>query len=93
MADNKLAQKIREDKISLAERTLAVAKETLEDIEAAKHEASVKDLIAIFNAAVKTHRDLVSDIRDMEDAESDSERKLAVEYKSKVDELLGRFGK
>jgi hypothetical protein len=54
-------------------------------------EASVKDLIQIFNSAVKTHRDLMSDIVAIQDKESKEEKQLAVEYTGKVDELLKRI--
>lgn len=93
MASETLSKKIRDDRIQLAERCLSVAKETLDDIHASKHEATVKDLIAIFNAAVKTHRDLVSDIQNMEEVETPSEKILAKNYTGKVDELLKRLDK
>ena len=54
-------------------------------------EASVKDLITIFNSAVKTHRDLMSDIVAIQDKETKEEKDLAKEYTGKVDELLKRI--
>lgn len=81
-----MMEKIREEKIELAERCLDIAQEILEDIHSLKGEASVKDLIAIFQTAVKTHRDLSNDIQGMVVPEDKGE-----EYKSKVDELLRRI--
>ena len=54
-------------------------------------EAGVKDLVQIFNSAVKTHRDLMSDIIGLEDKVSKEEEKLAQEYTGKVDELLKKI--
>ena len=54
-------------------------------------EAPVRDLITIFNSAVKTHRDLMTDIVSIEDRESKEEQKLAAEYSGKVDELLKKI--
>jgi hypothetical protein len=54
-------------------------------------ECSVRDLVSIFNAAVKTHRDIVSDIVSLTETESKDEASLAKEYDSKVDILLNRL--
>ena len=89
--DKDIVERIKEDKIQLAERCLEVAKGALEDIDNSLAEATVKDLVSVFNAAVKAHRELVSDIVSMEDPEADAEKKLAPSYTSKVDELLGKL--
>ncbi len=83
--------KILAQKEKLAANVLQVAEDALEDIKVTMAEASVKDLISIFNSAVKTHRDLMSDIVAIQDKESASEEKLAQEYTGKVDELLKRI--
>lgn len=80
--------KIIEAKEKLAADVLEVAQDALDDIKAVMCEASVKDLIQIFNSAVKTHRDLASDILAFQDSESKQEKDLAKEYSGKVDELL-----
>ena len=88
--DNKNS-KIIASKEKLATDVLEVAQDALEDIKVCMSEASVKDLIQIFNSAVKTHRDLMSDIVAIQDKESKEEKELAKEYTGKVDELLKRI--
>jgi len=75
----------------LAAEVLQVADDALQDIKACMGEAGVRDLINIFNSAVKTHRDLMSDIIGLEDKVSKEEEKLAQEYTGKVDELLKKI--
>lgn len=76
----------------LAGDALKVATQALGYIEDALPDAGIRDLITIFNSAIKTHRDLVSDIVDLTSPrESDKERDLAKEYSSKVDEMLRKF--
>ena len=88
--DNKNS-KIIASKEKLAADVLEVAQDALEDIKVCMSEASVKDLIQIFNSAVKTHRDLMSDIVAIQDKETKEEKDLAKEYTGKVDELLKRI--
>jgi len=88
--DNRNAKLIAQ-KERLAASVLQVAEDALEDIKATMSEAPVRDLITIFNSAVKTHRDLMTDIVSIEDKESKEERKLAEEYTGKVDELLKKI--
>ena len=83
--------KILSQKEKLAAEVLQVAEDALEDIKVSMGEASVRDLLNIFNSAVKTHRDLMSDIVSIQDKESKEEEKLASEYTGKVDELLKRI--
>ena len=83
--------KIIASKEKLAADVLEVAQDALEDIKVCMSEASVKDLIQIFNSAVKTHRDLMSDIVAIQDKETKEEQVLAKEYTGKVDELLKRI--
>ena len=93
--DNK--DQILRNKAKLAENALRLAETTLGDLEACAGEASVRDLLQIFNSALKAHRELTSDILaiEKEDAEaaekakeSPTEKDLAVQYDSKVQELL-----
>jgi len=93
---------ILREKALLADNALRLAKTTLGDLEACAGEASVRDLLQIFNSAVKAHRELTSDILtiEKEDAEAAeklketaNEKQLANEYKGKVDELLKNLKK
>ena len=86
-------EKIISQKERLAKDVLQVAEDALQDIKACMGEAGVKDLIQIFNSAVKTHRDLMSDIISIEEKVSKEEEKLAQEYTGKVDELLKKITK
>jgi hypothetical protein len=83
---------ILKTKEALAGDALKVATQALGYIEDALPDAGIRDLITIFNSAIKTHRDLVGDIVDLTTPkESDKERDLAKEYSGKVDDLLKRF--
>jgi hypothetical protein len=84
-------EKIISQKERLAKDVLQVADDALQDIKACMGEAGVKDLVQIFNSAVKTHRDLMSDIISIEEKVSKDEEKLAQEYTGKVDELLKKI--
>lgn len=86
-------EKIISQKERLAKDVLQVAEDALQDIKSCMGEAGVKDLITIFNSAVKTHRDLMSDIISIEEKVSKEEEKLAQEYTGKVDELLKKITK
>ena len=89
--DNKA--KIIDQKIKLSEDVLQVAEEALKNIKMSMADAQVRDLVSIFTSAVKVHRDLVSDVANIEEKESSSkqEKQLAKEYTSKVDELLKKI--
>ena len=86
-------EKIIAQKEKLAADVLQVADDALQDIKATMSEAGVRDLINIFNSAVKCHRDLMSDIIGIEEKQSKEEDKLAEQYTGKVDELLKKIGK
>lgn len=75
----------------LASEALSVANEALGYLKDTLPECSARDLVSIFNSAVKTHRDIVSDIVALTDPETKSEAELAKEYDSKVDELLKKI--
>ena len=84
-------EQIISQKERLAAEVLQVADDALQDIKACMGEAGVRDLLNIFNSAVKTHRDLMSDIIGIQEKESKEEQKLASEYTGKVDELLKKI--
>ena len=85
--------KIIQQKEKLAADVLQVADDALQDIKACMGEAGVRDLINIFNSAVKTHRDLMSDIIGIEEKQTKEEDNLAKEYEGKVDALLKKISK
>ena len=85
--------KIVAQKEKMAADVLQVADDALQDIKACMGEAGVRDLLNIFNSAVKTHRDLMSDIIGIEEKSTKEEEKLAQEYTGKVDELLKKISK
>ena len=72
----------------LAAEALKVANEAIGYLQDQLSECSTRDLVSIFNSAVKAHRDIVSDIVALTETESKSEKELAAEYSGKVDELL-----
>ena len=82
---------IIQQKERLAAEVLQVADDALQDIKVCMGEAGVRDLLNIFNSAVKTHRDLMSDIINIQDKETKEEQQLAKEYTGKVDELLKKI--
>jgi hypothetical protein len=90
MAKNK--EDILKQKEVLASESLQVANDALGYIQDQLPECSMRDLIAVFNSAVKTHRDIVSDIVALTSTdESKSEQDLAKEYDGKVGELLKKL--
>lgn len=76
----------------LASEALKVANETLGYIQDQLPECSVRDLVSIFNSAVKTHRDIVSDIVSLTAVDTKSEIELSKGYDGKVEQLLKQFG-
>ena len=84
-------EQIIEQKEKLAADVLQVAEDALQDIKVCMGEAGVRDLLNIFNSAIKTHRDLMSDIITIQDKETKQEKELAKEYTGKVDELLKKI--
>ena len=75
----------------LAAEALKVANEALGYIQDQLPECSTRDLVSIFNSAVKTHREIVADIVTLSEQESKSEKELAAEYEGKVGELLKKL--
>ena len=82
---------ILREKEFLAAESLKVANEALGYLQDQLPECSTRDLVSIFNSAVKTHRDIVSDIVSLSEIESKDEASLAKEYDSKVDVLLKKL--
>jgi hypothetical protein len=78
-------------KVKLANDALDLAKDSLSDLKACMGECGVRDLVQIFNSAVKAHRDLSADIISAEETESKQEKDLAKEYTGKVDDLLKKL--
>ncbi|NDB66231.1 MAG: hypothetical protein EB165_07590 [Euryarchaeota archaeon] len=83
--------KIIASKEKLAADVLQVAEDALEDIKVCMPEAGVRDLLNIFNSAIKVHRDIMSDIIAIQEKETKEEEQLAKEYDGKVDQLLKRI--
>jgi hypothetical protein len=89
---SKSKQDIITQKEHLATEALKVATEALGYLQDQLPECSTRDLVSIFNSAVKTHRDIVSDIVALTATdESKSEAELAREYDGKVGELLKKL--
>ena len=84
-------ESIISQKEKMAADVLQVADDALQDIKACMGEAGVRDLLNIFNSAVKVHRELMSDIIGIEEKQSKDETKLAEQYTGKVDELLKKI--
>lgn len=93
---NKTKSQIIAEKRALADHSLEVAISALRDIEVAMEEPlSVKDLLSIYNSAIKNHREISTDLINMakEGEESQEEAKLAVEYTGKINDLISKFKK
>lgn len=84
-------EKIIAQKEKMAADVLQVADDALQDIKVCMGEAGIKDLLAVFNSAIKTHRELMSDIIGIQEKDSKDEQKLAEQYSGKVDELLKKI--
>jgi hypothetical protein len=82
------SKSILEQKEELAADALYLANEALRELSNSLEECSTRDLVSIFNSAVKAHRDIVSDIVMLTEKESKAEKDLAPNYKSEVDKLL-----
>ena len=83
-------EKIIRQKEALAAQALQVAEDSLELLQGQLEECNAKDLVSVFNSAVKAHRELVSDIISLNEIESKEEQQLAKDYESKVQSLLNK---
>ena len=88
---NNANEKILRQKENLAAKALQVAEDSLEILQGNLEECSARDLVQIFNSAVKAHREIVSDIISLTETENKAEQELAKEYKGTASELIKRF--
>lgn len=91
MADSKEKGAIIKQKELLAEEALKVANEAIGLLQDQMSECSTRDLVQIFSASVKAHREITEDIVILTTKEAPSEQELAREYDGKVEELLKRI--
>ena len=91
MSDSKEKEAIVKQKEFLAEEALKVANEAIGLLQDQMSECSTRDLVQIFTASVKAHREITEDIVILTAKESPSEESLAKEYNGKVEELLKRI--
>lgn len=89
MTDHK--DEIVRQKEFLAAEALKVANEAIGMLQDQLPECSTRDLVQIFSASVKAHRDITEDIVILTAREAPSEESLAKEYEGKVGELLKRI--
>jgi hypothetical protein len=89
MADHK--DEIVKQKEFLAQEALRVANEAIGLLQDQMSECSTRDLVQIFSASVKAHREITEDIVVLTTKETPSEEALAKEYDGKVEELLKRI--
>jgi hypothetical protein len=89
---NSAKDAIVKQKESLAEQALLVANEAIGMLQDQLPECSTRDLVQIFSASVKAHREITEDIVVLTAKEPASEETLAREYDGKVEELLKRIG-
>lgn len=84
-------ERIIKQKEYLAAKTLQVAEDALEIIQGSISECSARDLVQIFNSAVKAHREIVSDILTLSESEDKSEKELSKEYEGTASELIRKL--
>lgn len=75
----------------LAQEALKVANEAIGLLQDQMADCSTRDLVQIFSASVKAHREITEDIVVLTKPEPASEQELAREYDGKVEELLKRI--
>ena len=91
MTDSTAKDAIVKQKESLAQEALLVANEAIGLLKDQMSECSTRDLVQIFSASVKAHREITEDIVVLTAKEPASEESLAREYDGKVEELLKRI--
>ena len=91
MSDSNAKDAIIRQKEFLAEEALKVANEAIGMLQDQLPECSTRDLVQIFSASVKAHREITEDIVVLTAKESPSEAELSKEYDGKVEELLKRI--
>jgi len=82
---------IIQQKEFLANEALKVANEAIGLLQDQMSECSTRDLVQLFSAAVKAHREITGDIVVLTTPEPESEKVLARDYDGKVEELLKRI--
>ena len=75
----------------LAEASLKVSCEAISMLEDQLPECSTRDLVQIFSASVKAHREITEDIIVLTAKETPEEESSGREYDGKVEELLKRI--
>ena len=85
---NNAKDEIVKQKEFLAQEALKVANEAIGMLQDQLPECSTRDLVQIFSASVKAHREITEDIVVLTAKESPSEAELSKEYDGKVEELL-----
>jgi hypothetical protein len=93
MADSKEKDAIVKQKENLAQESLRVAMEAIGLLQDQMSECSTRDLVQIFSASIKAHREIAEDILVLTAKEAPGEETLAREYDGKVEELLKRLNK
>jgi len=88
---SKEKENIIQQKEFLANEALRVANEAIGMLQDQLPECSTRDLVQIFSASVKAHREITEDIVMLTARETPSEEILAREYDGKVGELLKRI--
>jgi hypothetical protein len=91
MSNDKAKENVIKQKEVLAQESLKVANEAIGLLQDQMSECSTRDLVQIFSAAVKAHREITDDIVILSAKEKPSEETLAREYDGKVEELLKRI--
>lgn len=90
--DKSKNEKIIRQKENLAAKALQVAEDALEILQSGLESCAARDLVQVFNSAVKAHREIVSDIISLNEAEDKpSEQELAKEYKGTASSLVEKF--
>jgi hypothetical protein len=92
MSEDSAKKNVIKQKEVLAQESLKVANEAIGLLQDQMSECSTRDLVQIFSAAVKAHREITDDIVVLTTKkETPSEESLAKEYDGKVEELLKRI--
>lgn len=91
MPDSNAKDQVVKQKETLAQEALLVANEAIGLLQDQMSECSTRDLVQIFSASVKAHREITEDIVLLTAKEEPSEQLLAREYDGKVEELLKRI--
>ena len=90
LMENRKDEVVKQKEV-LAEQALLVANEAIGLLQDQMSECSTRDLVQIFSASVKAHREITEDIVVLTAKETPSEQELGKEYDGKVEELLKRI--